>query len=267
MHRAARRYLLICGGMLLSIATKAQPVYTPEQLLQTVWQAYQALEYDRADSLARHALTDYTRFTPDQLVALHTVLALVAMSRNEPTEARRHFEAALSLNPELQLDPVLASPKVRDFFEQIRQEMQRLSPRTTAETTIRYVLRPDPRPEAALRSLLLPGWGQRYKGQHRKGWILTGSWGLLLGGSLTTHLQYKRAYNRYRRETDPTRIETRYRTANRWFKTRNGLLIGLTAVWAYSYLDALLQPVAAEAPIVRPYVVTTTPGLKLQWRF
>jgi len=269
MCRVVRRCLPILPGILLGITVLAQPVPAPEQLLQAVWRAYQALDYEQADSLARNALNDYQHFTPDQLVELHTVLALVAMSRNETTEARRHFEAALSLNSELQLDPVLASPKVRDFFEQIRQEMQSALPVTaSSEATIRYVIQPDPRPEAALRSLLLPGWGQHYKGQHLKGWILTGSWGLLLGASLTAHLQYTRAYDRYRRETDPARIESRYRTANRWFKARNGLLIGLAAVWAYSYLDALLQPVAPSAsPVVRPYVSGTGTGLEMRWHF
>ncbi len=269
MRRVVRRYLPILPGILLGITALAQPVRAPEQLLQAVWRAYQALDYEQADSLARNALNDYQRFTPDQLVELHTVLALVAMSRNETAEARRHFEAALSLNPELQLDPVLASPKVRAFFAQIRQEMQTTPPTTLpTEATLRYVVQPDPRPEAALRSLLLPGWGQRYKGQHLKGWLLTGSWGLLLVASLTAHLQYERAYDRYHRETDPTRIEARYRTANRWFRARNGLLMGLAAVWAYSYLDALLQPVSPTAsPTVRPYVSDTGAGLKMRWHF
>lgn len=262
-----RRYLgIFVVGILPGIATLAQN--TPTQLLQAVWQAYQALDYNQADSLAQNALADYQRFTPEQLVELHTVLALVAMSRNETTEARRHFEAALSLKPELQLDPVLASPKVRDFFEQIRQEMQSAPAATPSETVLRYVMRPDPRPEAALRSLLLPGWGQRYKGQSLKGWMLTGSWGLLLGASLATHFQYERAYDRYQYEANPNRIEARYRTANRWFKARNGLLMGLTAVWVYSYLDALLQPIPPNAiPSVQLSVLDEGTSLKMRWYF
>ncbi|WP_245771988.1 hypothetical protein [Rhodothermus profundi] len=256
--------------MLPSSFGYAQPIPRPAQLLQAVWQAYQALDYDRADSLAQRALANYRQFTPDQLVELHTVLALVAISRNETTEARRHFEAALSLNPGLQLDPVLASPKVRAFFEEIRQEMHAApSVAASPEGVIRYVVQPDLRPAAALRSLLVPGWGQRYKGQRLKGWLLTGSWGLLLGSSLTAHLQYERAHNRYRRATNPDDIEKRYQTANRWFKIRNGLLMGLGAVWAYSYLDALLYPVptAPDAPVVRPHVSAAGAGLKMRWHF
>lgn len=250
--------------MLGAFPLQAQPTQpSPTQVLQEIWQAYQQLDYNKVETLTRQALLHYQHYTPTQLVELHTVLALVLMARNEPAEARQHFEAALSLNPQLELDPVLASPKVRDFFEQIRQERAHQSA-TENPLSWRYVVQPDPRPMAALRSLLFPGWGQRYKGQTQKGWFLSTIWGLLVGSSLIAHLEYKWAWSAYLEETNPFRIEDHYRTANHWFKTRNTLLLATGAVWLYGYLDALILPATSTQ---RLQLIPQINGMEVRWSF
>jgi tetratricopeptide (TPR) repeat protein len=254
-------------GILAAFPLQAQPTQlSPAQVLQEIWQAYQQLDYNRVETLSRQALTHYQQYTPAQLVELHTVLALVLMARNEPSEARQHFEAALSLNPQLELDPILASPKVRDFFEQIRQEMNTQASTPTA-LSWRYVVQPDPRPKAALRSLVFPGWGQRYKGQTQKGWFLSTLWSLLVGSSLVAHLEYKWAWTAYLEETNPSRIEDHYRTANHWFKTRNNLLLATGVVWLYGYLDALISPPTAASSTQRLQVIPQVNGMELRWSF
>lgn len=203
-------------------------------------EAYQALDYGGAETKARRALATYTDFTVDQLVEIHTLLGLVTFTLNKPEEARRQFEAALSLRENLELDPLFTSPKILAFFEQVKTEWQARNAGTPPPGSIQYIQIEDRRAGAAMRSLLLPGWGQHYKGERRKGWILMGLWGLTASGTVMAHLLRRQAEDRYLKTTDPALFDRRFDTLNTWHKVRNNLALATLGVWAYSYVDALL---------------------------
>ncbi|MCH7755947.1 tetratricopeptide repeat protein, partial [candidate division KSB1 bacterium] len=137
-------------------------------LLQEIQKAYNELNYTEAEIKARSALENYQDFTSSQLTEVHKTLALIYYSQNKPTESRRQFEVALSLNPELKLDPLFVSPKILEFYDLIKAEWQLSKQQNNdIQNEIRYVLVNDPRPSAALRSMILPGWGQVYKSEKR----------------------------------------------------------------------------------------------------
>jgi len=117
-----------------------------------------------------------------------------------------------------------------------------------------------------MRSLLVPGWGQLYKGQPTKGWLLVGLWGTTASGTVLVHLTRDRAEDDYLGETDPDRIADRFDTFNRWHKVRNNLALAAGLVWAYSYVDALLFH-TRPAPLRRRLVVTPAPSVHLRLRF
>ena len=156
--------------------------------LDAIWEAYQALDYARAEQLAQAALAAYE--APEDLAQIHVVLGLIAFSQNDQVVATRQFTDALVLDPTVELDPLLASPKTLDFFEGIRTSLTQASRDETFETEAapRYVLVRDRRAEAALRSMVVPGWGQIYKGQRTKGRVLVGLWVGAVAGTVTTHI-------------------------------------------------------------------------------
>jgi len=206
--------------------------------LDAIWEAYQALDYTRAQSLAEAALAAYER--PEDLAQVHVVLGVIAFSQNDQVGATRQFTDALVLDPTVQLDALLVSPKTLDFFEDIRTGLAQASrDETLQESTPRYVLVPDRRAEAALRSMVLPGWGQLYKGQRTKGRILVGLWGIAVAGTVTAHISRQQARDTYL-AAGRDDVEERYDTFNQWHKRRNALVLSTAAVWAYSYLDALI---------------------------
>src|SRR4051812_46762564 len=99
---------------------------------------------------------------------------------------------------------------------------------------------------AAWRSTLVPGWGQRYKGETAKGWVMTGVFGGLIGASGVAIAEMQsadRAYRHlddaapaasfdsaYRRDTDATLVAE--------------VVGGLTAgFWAYSIGDSFFTGV------------------------
>ncbi|NIR50890.1 tetratricopeptide repeat protein [candidate division KSB1 bacterium] len=213
-----------------------------EQLLQEIRKAYQELNYAEAEIKATTALDQYQRFTPVHLTEIHKILGIIYYSQNKPEQARVHFQNALSLTPTLTLDPLYVSPKILDFFKKVKARHAE-DGRDTDEvrTNVRYVLVEDPRPAAAIRSMLLPGWGQLYKGETTKGRVLIALWGVGVIGSVTAHFKREQAQDSYLSETDPQRIESRFNTFDSFHKLRNNLLLFSAGVWLYSYLDAILK--------------------------
>lgn len=265
-----RRSLLL--GMLVLLlgaeAARAQP--DPAGLLAAMRDAYGRLDYDTAEQRAREALALHERLSADHLVETHVTLGLILYARNEPIEAREQFEAALSLAPNLRLDPLLVSPKTIAFFEEIRGDVEQ-SGTGARSPVIRYVRVHDPRPAAALRSLAVPGWGQLYKGEAVKGWALVGVWGAAAGGTLVAHFKRQSAEEAYLAARDPQEIQDRYDDFNRWHKARGALALGLAAVWTYATLDALVLG-GPEIPEVGAFELGPVPageavGLGLRVRF
>ena len=216
-------------------------------LLEEIQKAYNDLNYTEAEIKAKSALEKYQNFTSSQLTAVHKILGLLYYSQNKPTESRRQFEIAFSLNPELKLDPLFVSPKILEFYNHIKAEWQ-LSKQQNSDiqNQIRYVLVNDPRPAAALRSMILPGWGQVYKGEKRKGLIFFGLWSLGIAGSVITHFARQDAEDKYLSETNPAQINSRFDSFNKFHKLRNNLLFFSAGVWLFSYIDAILKNRPAE---------------------
>ena len=237
-----RQGLWIGMFLVLALAGKAHSQTPEEQILLEVENAYRQLNYSEAEKKARAALEEYQRFDVDELTELHKILGIIYYSENRTVEAKSHFQSALDLTPDLTLDSLLVSPKILRFFNTVKAEWQAKAQQPGSETaTLRYVRVQDPRADASLRSMLLPGWGQVYKGERKKGHLLMAAWGVGVVGSITAHIARNNARDAYRAETDPEQIESRYQTYNDYHKLRNGFLLFSAGVWLYSYFDALLK--------------------------
>ena len=243
----------------LSAGAHAQPAADPARVVAQVEASYEALDYAQAEALARQALARPEVFSRDHLVRLHTTLGLLLYAQNDPLAAAEQFRAALSLDPRLTLDPVLVSPVTVAFFESTKEAFLREQAGTPRpEPAVRYVVVRDRRPGAALRSLALPGWGQRAKRQAAWGWALTAAWAATLGGGAYAHAERLQARRAYLDAPTPEEAEALYGPYNRWHKTRGALLAGTGVVYAVAVLDALATG-APEAPPV-PARLSVEPG-------
>ncbi|MBT8401977.1 MAG: hypothetical protein KJO98_15995 [Rhodothermia bacterium] len=229
-----RSTLLTVVVIHLSIPVLAQDLPTASD----VRGAYERLSFDDALELAAQVTENADAYLPRELVDVHTVAGLILISRNDRSGARSHFAAALSLDPDLTLDPVFASPDVVDFFELVKRESASAS--SAQPPPVRYIPVEDPRAGAALRSMLIPGWGQMYKGQQTKGALMMGVWGLAATGTVASHFIRSNREDRYLAETDPLAVGDRFDDFNRWHKIRNNLALTTVAIWAAAYVDALV---------------------------
>lgn len=236
-------------------------------LLEEIRAAYNQLKYVEAEIKAKAALEKYENFTPSQLTEIHKLLGLVYYSQNKPIEARRHFEAALNLTPDLELDPMFVSPKIVDFFKQIHAERDTRNHRIeNTDAPVRYVVQQDPRPAAALRSMLLPGWGQYYKGEKNKAWLLAGLWTAGITGTIISHFAREEAEDRYLSETSPDDIVSRYNRFNTFHKLRNNLFLFSAGIWLFSYIDAMVkkQPLRNEVSTSAKHQIHIFPTISPQ---
>jgi tetratricopeptide (TPR) repeat protein len=223
------------------------------RLVSDIRETYMNMDYSAAEKKAVAALANYQNLKPYELVEIHQILAIIYFSQNRVEEARQAFRNALSLDPDMQLDPVMVSPKIVDFFKDVSSDYFNATEKQT-DDKVRYVKVYDPRPTATLRSMLVPGWGQIYKGQKKKGLILMGMWGIGLAGTVVVSLARASAQDRYLTATESGDIESNYSDFNRWHKLRNGFIIFGAGVWVFSFFDALISQPRIKGLTVVPDV-------------
>lgn len=90
------------------------------------------------------------------------------------------------------------------------------------------------------RSAIVPGWGQLYKKDKTKGYILTGSTGLLVLGTVIADNQHSSYYNLAIQNRDVRLRKSYLSSADTWENTRNGFMIALAGVYLYNLVDATI---------------------------
>ncbi|MDZ4698826.1 MAG: hypothetical protein SH809_03885 [Rhodothermales bacterium] len=232
--------ILLCVSFLAGIDREAAAQSSPVVMLDSIRTAYQRIDFGAAKTHIEHALDAFDQFSPYQLTDVHTYYAKVLFSENDRSGARRQLMFALQITPEMKLDPLDASPKLLTLFDEVLAEMANTPAAGAAEPAVRYLIVDDPRSSATMRSMVLPGWGQLYKNERRKGALLIGLWSATAGGTLAAAVLRQRAEQRYEDALLPAAIQDRYQTFNTWHVVRNNLFLSAVGVWAFSYVDALL---------------------------
>lgn len=235
-----RNYVKLLALLLFNIsiifAQEANPT------LYQIREAFNNLSFNRTIELSTRAIKDYQYYSVDQLVQIYQYRALAYYNLGSEQEAAEAFRSALSLNPGLELDPVTVSPKIRDFFSKIKTYHAKNEDGTGNRGESRYIIRDDIRPQAAWRSMVLPGWGQLYKGQETKGYLIFSGFMLNSVGLITAVIYERSARDAYMNAVQPAEIETKYQEYDKWNNIRRILTGTGIAIWLYAFGDALWSP-------------------------
>lgn len=209
---------------------------------QQMIQAFRQLDYETARKVGKEIEADFKSYTPIELLETHKILGVIAYQDGNLPEAKVQFEQALSIDRTAQLDSVYVSPKIIQFFDELKLSYNSKTKTGETEKSIqyRYLLQPDPRPAATLRSMILPGWGQIYKNDRRKGLILVGSTAAVTVATAIFHFLQEDAHDQYLRATDQNTIEQNYDKYNTFYKLRNNTTLLAGGIWLYAFFDALL---------------------------
>lgn len=88
------------------------------------------------------------------------------------------------------------------------------------------------------RSLIVPGWGQLYKGNKAKGGCILGGEVVLIGGIIAAE-NLRASYVKKMRE-QPKHLDTYNTKADNWENVRNVCIGGAAALYVYNLIDALV---------------------------
>ena len=229
--------------------------------LDEIRDAYRSLQLDVAERELRQIIASPAGHSLSDLTESHLLLGVILHTRGRNEEARTQFLSALQLDASARPSELDTSPKTLAFFEDARRSFEESLAVQQPASEITYVRVADVRPAAAMRSMVVPGWGQFYRGDTNKGLILGSAWLLSAGGTVAAHFYRRDAKKSYESETDPDRVADRFDTFKRW-NTRRGIAsIAAGAVWAVAYVDAISSRGSADVEIAENvYLSVGGPG-------
>ena len=233
---------LFCACFLLLLAnSNACLAQITNSEIHLIKSQYDAINFKEAIVIGDSLLKQQEKYTPGEIAFLHQYMALSFYNLGETDSSRVHFLSMLSLRPETEVDHGEISPKIIEFFDQLKKEYSILAEKPGQPTFSKYIIEKDLRPASAWRSALVPGWGQFHKNQKAKGIILGGAFWGSLAATIAVAIQEADAKQNYVDATEPGEITAAYSTYNDKFKTRRILTIATAALWAIAVGDAALS--------------------------
>jgi hypothetical protein len=97
-------------------------------------------------------------------------------------------------------------------------------------------------PQAALRSVLFPGWGQMHKGSNAKAVCIIGGEVALIGGIVATENLRASYMQKIKQTHEVTHIKSYAVKADTMSNIRNLCITGAVALYIYNLVDAIVAP-------------------------
>jgi hypothetical protein len=232
--------------LLIALPAFAQEV--PVSLVD-VRNAYEAFDYQRVISISEQLLAHSDTVSGSSRITLFTLNGVAHFVRGEEMPARKSFLEIIKNDSTFALDSVLYSPKIVEFFNQVKKEAQQPAehPQTLEERKTPKEQAPVISKQIVLhsfsgivaRSLILPGWGHLVVESSPKGWLLTGAAAATMASGIYYIVKTNSREHDYLNETDRQKIAEKYDDYNSAYKTRNILLGAYAAIWTVAQLDLL----------------------------
>ncbi len=252
MHRALQKavWSITCSAAMRVLSS--HPIVCQEKTrpgIMEIQQAYDQFKYDEVIFLSRQALNAVPPPVQTEQVQIYMYLAYAHISLGQKQEAQKDFEMALDLDPNLKLDPIYVSPKIISIFEEVKNASAAEGIEQRKLISESMLFKKTLQSNAAWRSLILPGWGQFYKGQRAKGITVLAAHTLNVGTLVFAHLRMQQAHDDYLKARDLPTIESTYDRYNKFYKLRKYFALSTAAVWLYAHLDAALTDPSPEKTV------------------
>lgn len=232
-------FLLLLNGANFCLAQGPAPL---DSLYRSAFGQFENGQFEDAEFSALRGLRAAAGLDELDQLRFHALLGFVYVAKDQNTAARQEFEKVLFVNPQYAPDPVTTSPKILDVFHAAQQDYMM---KIASEPAIYRMPQADVRMAASWRSLVLPGWGQRFKNEPVKGAVFTAAQILSLGALIYMQSEVSRRHDDYLaiRDYNNPAIDDRYQEYRRAYQTRNVVGYITLGIYALNYLDALYAPV------------------------
>jgi len=235
------RTLLILIILIISVVGQENRISVNQ-----IEESYDNINFERAISLSSQALENDESYSAAELVDIYKFRGFAFFHIGNEIEARSSFLTALSISPNLELNEITVSPKIIDFINNLKDQNQELVKNDNVSIEKQYILLDDPRPDSAIRSLVLPGWGQYYKGEQNKAYMVFSTFAVNSAALIVSLIKEKSTHDDYLKARETKEIQSKYNTYNNWYKTRQILTYTEILVWTYAFADVLWFPANKE---------------------
>ncbi len=232
--------------LLICFAVFAQSDF--ESLLDKVKQHYYDGEYKEAIEVLEKASSELAKLENQKKLELYMYLAFSYMAFDNEESAREQFRNILDIDPDFSLDPEMVPPKIINLFEDVKKQYNSTSKPEAAVTTQHRPSEPQPEVDTGAmtkgdviwRSAVLPGLGQTTRGDKGIGIGLMGAWGVAIGFTVFSHVQYASDKDAYEEAMTPHNAQRLYDDYNTSYKMKNMSYGVLAGVWAVSMVEAMI---------------------------
>lgn len=219
---------------------------------------FKSFKYSEVISETEDFVSDTKAISKKALLEILELRAISFYSMGNIKSSLSTFIKILEIDTDFQLNLQTTSPKIIEFFEEIRtnfrqdsQTPQQPSDLKEPKSTTRKENSPNPKDNfnsAILKSILLPGWGHLSRGSKTKGLVI-GALGL---GSLSSAIYFTiDAHSKeeaYLNETNRSLIQSRYAKFNAAYKKRNAFIVAYAVIWLYTQIDLLYFTDHSQSP-------------------
>ena len=227
------RLLRICAVLSLAVipAVAQQAV---DSTLRVIESLYNSAQYLPAELEARR-LSEEQTLSDSAKLQVDTWIAFSLIAQGKSNSAREKFVAMLLAHPDLELDPILTSPKILAVFNDAKAKAlarRKLNPESSSELTAQNS------PQSiTYRAIVFPGWEQLYRGETTAGTLFMSAGVASLGSGIVLEILRSKARNDYLSATSASDIASRYTTYNNYRKAEAYSLIAFAVVYIASEID------------------------------
>lgn len=217
--------------------------------IDEIRKSYESFRFEDVIKECKYELRYDSALTNDNKIEFLTMQAVSYYSLSDFDSSKISFIELLKIERDHELDPVIISPKILDFFESIKKDFKHILPEEEIDNAERDSVRPvnyisfdsAKFSNSIIRSIILPGTGHLYAGSVTKGWILTIGSTLNAAGMIYYIIKTNDLERKYLTATEASDINYKYREYNTAYKIRNVLIGSYAVVWILSQLDMLFN--------------------------
>ena len=230
---------------------------------------YEEAEYSSSIDELTRMLPLENVMGPRLATGIHKYLAFCYVAMGKNSLAQQELRQALRFDPQLELgDDAVIAPKLRRVFLAVHRDAIRKSQHNARRNTI-------------LRSLLIPGWGQIYRGSSLRGYGYMAAEVTLLTGmilSVRSYIQARDAYEQFsvddavaiynQREVvaDVKReLDARYHRFQSNSSRANTMIALAFSVWTVNVVDAFILSLRRDRMNVAGRGGDHLSGLTMAW--
>ncbi|MBN1397728.1 MAG: hypothetical protein JXA06_06835 [Bacteroidetes bacterium] len=222
-------------------------------LLQSIESLFNSGLYLNTELEGRRLL-EYPGLNDSVRAEIYKNIAFSLIAQGKTGQAKDQFINLLKINPDYNLDPVYTSPKILAVFKESQEqfissnkiikeiaEKQKANNKevigdaklTSEQLSYKYKT-------ISYRTIIFPGWEQLYQDRNRAGSLFMGAGIATLGSGIVFEFLRSSARKDYLSETDPSKINDKYNTYNRYYKAETISLVAFAVVYIASEVDVLL---------------------------